>query len=163
MTSNWSCAACCCRSASKQDWDGPMHCSTPGLPVPQYLPEFAQVHGHWVGDAIQPSQPLSSPSPPAFNLPQRQGLFQRVYSSHRVDKVLELQLQHQSFQWIFRVDCLRMDWFDLLVVQGTLKSLLIMLLVNGYLGAVTVSIKYKLIQTLCFMNTQYTSTTTAVI
>ena len=56
-----------------------------------------------------------------------------------------------------------MDWFDLLVVQGTLKSLLIMLLVNGYLGAVTVSIKYKLIQTLCFMNTQYTSTTTAVI
>ena len=67
---------------------------------------------------------LSSPSPPAFNLSQHQGLFQWVSSSHQVAKVLEFQLQHQSFQWIFRTDFFRMDWLDLLAVQGTLKSLL---------------------------------------
>ena len=61
---------------------------------------------HWVSDAIQPSHPLSSPSPPAFNLSQHQGLFQWVSSSHQVAKVLEFQLQHQSFQWIFRTDFL---------------------------------------------------------
>ena len=68
------------------------------------LPEFTQTHVHWVGDAIQPSHPLSSPSPPAFNLSQHQGLFQWVSSSHQVSKVLELQLQHPSFQWIFRTN-----------------------------------------------------------
>ena len=68
--------------------------------------------------------PLSSTSPPAFNLSQQQGLFQRVSSSHQVAKVLKFQLQHQSFQWIFRTYSFRMDWFDLLAVQGTLKSLL---------------------------------------
>ena len=73
---------------------------------------------------IQPSHPLSSLSPPAFNLSQHQGLFQWVSSSHQVAKVLELQLQHQSFQWIFRTDFFRTDWLDLLAVQGTLKSLL---------------------------------------
>ena len=67
---------------------------------------------------------LSSPSPPALNLFQHQGLFQWVSSSHQVAKVLEFQLQNQSFQWIFRTDSLRMDWLDLLAVQGTLKSLL---------------------------------------
>ena len=61
---------------------------------------------HWVSDAIQPSHPLSSPSPPAFNLSQHQGLFKWVSSSHQVAKVLEFQLQHQSFQWIFRTDLL---------------------------------------------------------
>ena len=76
----------------------PMDCSTPGFPVRHYLLEFAQTHVHWVGDAIQPSHPLSSPSPPAFNLSKHQGLFQWVSSSHQVAKVLELQLQHQSFQ-----------------------------------------------------------------
>ena len=76
------------------------------LPCPHHLPEFAQTHIHWVGDAIQPSYPLSPPSPPAFNLSQHQGLFQWVSSSHQVAKVLGLQLQHQSFQWIFRVDFL---------------------------------------------------------
>ena len=101
----------------------PMNCSTPGFPVLHYLPEFAQIHVHWVCDAIQPSHPLSSPSPPTFNLSQHQGLFQWVGSSHQVDKVLEFQLQHQSLQWIFRID-FRIDWFDLLVVQGTLRSLL---------------------------------------
>ena len=66
---------------------------------------------------------LSSPSPPAFSLSQHQGLFQWVGSSHQVAKVLELQLQHQPFQWIFRIDFLRIDWFDL-EVQGAFKSLL---------------------------------------
>ena len=66
------------------------------------ISQFAQTHVHPVGDAIQPSHPLSSPSPPAFYLSQHQGLFQCVSSSHQVAKVLELQLQHQSFQWIFR-------------------------------------------------------------
>ena len=80
----------------------PMDCSTPGLPVHHQLPEFTQTHVHWVGDTIQPPHPLSSPSPPAFNLSQHQGLIQWVSSSHQVAKVLELQLQHQSFQWIFR-------------------------------------------------------------
>ena len=64
---------------------------------------------HWVGDAIQPPHPLSSPSPPAFNLSQHQGLFQWVCSSHQVANVMELQLQHQSFQWIFRVG-FHEDW-----------------------------------------------------
>ena len=83
-----------------------MDCSTPGFPVHRQLPEFAQTHVHWVGDAIQPSHPLSSPSPPAFSLSQHQGLFQGVSSLHQVAKVLEFQLQHQSFQWIFRTDFL---------------------------------------------------------
>ena len=84
----------------------PMDHSTPGLPVHHQHPEFTQIHAHWVGDAIQPFHPLSSPSPPAFNLSQHQGLFQGVSSSHQVAKVLEFQLQHQSFQWIFRTDFL---------------------------------------------------------
>ena len=84
----------------------PMDCSTPDLPVHHQLPEFTQTHVHWVSDAIQPSHPLLSPSPPAFNLPQHQGLFQWVSSSHQVAKVLEFQLQHQSFQWTPRTDFL---------------------------------------------------------
>ena len=80
-----------------------MDCSTPGLPVHHQLLEFTQSHVHWVTDAIQPSHSLSSPSLPAFNHSQHQGLFQWV-SSHQVAKVLEFQLQHQSFQWIFRTD-----------------------------------------------------------
>ena len=70
----------------------PMNCSTPGLPVHQQLPEFTQTHVHWVGDAIQPSHPLSFPSPPAPNPSQHEGLFQWVHSSHEVAKVLEFQL-----------------------------------------------------------------------
>ena len=83
----------------------PMDCSTPGLPVHHQPPEFTQPHVHWVGDAIQPSHPLSSPSP-AFNLSQHQGLFKWVSSSHQVAKVLEFQLQHHSFQWTPRTDVL---------------------------------------------------------
>ena len=101
-----------------------MNRSTPGLPVHHQLLEFTQTHVHWVGDAIQPSHPLSSPSPPALNLSQHQGLFKWVSSSHQVAKILEFQLQHQSFQQTPRLISLRMDWLDLPAVQGTLKSLL---------------------------------------
>ena len=87
-------------------WD-PMDCSMPGLSVHYQLPEFTQTHVHRVGDAIQPSHPLSSPSPPTFNLSQHQGLFQRVSSLHQVAKILKLQLQHQSFQWTPRTDLLQ--------------------------------------------------------
>ena len=78
----------------------------PGLPVHHQLTEFTQIHVHGVSDTIQPSHPLSSAFPPAFNLSQHQDLFQGVSSSHQVAKVLELQLQHQSFQWTFRTDFL---------------------------------------------------------
>ena len=84
----------------------PMNCSTPGLSVHHQLLEFTQTHVHQVSDAIQPSHPLSSPSPPVFSLSKHKDLFQWVNSSHQVVKVLELQLQHQFFQWIFRVDFL---------------------------------------------------------
>ena len=85
----------------------PMNCSMPGLLVHHKLPEFTQTHVHRVGDAIQLSHPLSSPSLPAPNLSQHQGLFQWVNSSHEVAKVLEFQLQHQSFQWTPRTDLLQ--------------------------------------------------------
>ena len=78
----------------------PMGCRMPGFPVHHQLPQLAQTHVHWVGEAIQPSHPVLSPSPPAFNLSQHQGLFQWVSSSHQVARVLEVQ--HQSFQWKFR-------------------------------------------------------------
>ena len=81
----------------------PMNGSTPGLPVHHQLLEFTQTHVHRVGDAIQPSHPLSSPFP-ALNLSQRQGLFKWVSSSYQVAKVLEFQLQRQSFQWTPRTD-----------------------------------------------------------
>ena len=84
----------------------PMNRSTPGLPVHHQLSEFTQTHVHRVSDAIQPSHPLSSPSPPAANPSQHQSLFQWVNSSHEVAKVLEFQLQHQSFQWTPRTDLL---------------------------------------------------------
>ena len=84
----------------------PMNLSTPGLPIHHQLPEFTQTHVHWVGDAIQPSHPPLCLSPPAPNPSQHQGLFKWVSSLHQVAKVLESQLQHQSFQWIFRTDFL---------------------------------------------------------
>ena len=83
-------------------WDL-MDCSMPGFPVHHQLLEHAQTHVLWVSDTIQLSHPLSSPSP-AFNLCQHQGLFQWVSSSHLVAKVLELRLQHQSFQWTLRTN-----------------------------------------------------------
>ena len=115
----------------------PMNRSTPGLPVHHQLPESTQTHVHWVGEANQPSHPLSTTSPPALNLSQHWGLFQWVSSSHQVARVLQFQLQHQSFQWTpsfsFSISpsneysgliSFRIDWMDLLGVQGTLKSLL---------------------------------------
>ena len=84
----------------------PKNLSMPGLPVHHQLPEFTQTHVHRIGDTIQPSHPLSSRSPPAPNSSQYQGLFQWVNSSHEVAKVLEFQLQPQSFQWTPRIDLL---------------------------------------------------------
>ena len=85
----------------------PMNHSTPGLLVHHQLLEFTQTHVHWVSDAIQPSHPLSSPSPHAPNPSQHQSLFQWVSSSQEVAKVLEFQLQHHSLQWNPRADLLQ--------------------------------------------------------
>ena len=101
----------------------PMDCSTPGLPVHHQLLEFTQTHVHRVGDAIRPSHPGSSPSPPAPNRSQHQSLFQWVNSSHQVAKVLEFQLQHQSFQWTPRTDFLQNGLVGSPCIEGTLKSL----------------------------------------
>ena len=103
----------------------PMECSMPGLPVRHQLPESTQTHVHRVNETIQPSPPLLSPFPPAFNLSQHQGLFKWVSSLHQVAKVLGLfsfnispSKEHPG------LISFRMDWLDLLAVQGTLKSLL---------------------------------------
>ena len=115
---------CCSVAQSCPTLCDPIDCSTPVFSVLHHLLKFAQTRVHWVGDTIQPSRALSSPSPPAFDLSQHQGLFHWVSSLSHVAKVLAPQLQHQSFQWkysgliFFRIDC-----FDL-AVQGTLKSLL---------------------------------------
>ena len=78
----------------------PMDCSMPGMPVHHQLPELAQTHVRWASDAIHPSHSLLSPSPSVFSLSQHQGLFQWISSSYQVAKVLELQLEHQPFQWL---------------------------------------------------------------
>ena len=93
----------------------PMDCSMPGFPVLHHLPELAQTHGHWVGDDIQPSCPLLSPSPPVFNLSQNQGLFWWISSSHQAAKVLSFSISPSSEYsgWI----SFRINWFDLLAVQ----------------------------------------------
>jgi len=88
----------------------PMNCSMPGH---HQLPEFTQTHVHWLSDAIQPSQPLSSPFPPALNLSQHKGLFKWVSSSLQVAKVLEFQLQHQPSNEHPGLISFRMDWLDL--------------------------------------------------
>ena len=100
----------------------PMDCSTPGFPVLCHLPEFVQTHDHWVGDAIQTSHPLLSPSPPVLSLFNHQSLSHWV-KLFNLARVLELQLQHQFFQYSGMI-FFRMDWFDLLAVQGTLRGLL---------------------------------------
>ena len=82
----------------------PMKCSMLGLPVPHHLLEFAQVHPHCISDAIQPSHPVMPSSPSALNLSQHQELFQWVICSYQMTIVMEVQFQHQSFQWTFRVD-----------------------------------------------------------
>ena len=102
-----------------------MACSTPGFPVFHHIPEFAQTHVHLEDGVIQTSHPLSSPSPPFFSLQSfpASGSFQMSQFFAQVAKILEYQLQHQSFQLIFRTDSFRIDWLDLLAVQGTLRSL----------------------------------------
>ena len=102
--------SCCCLDAQLcPTLCDPMDCSTPGLPVPHHVPELAQVHVHCIGDAVRPSHPLTPSSPSALNLSQHQGLFQWIVCSHQMTKILELQAQHQTLQWIFRVD-LPQDW-----------------------------------------------------
>ena len=98
-----------------------MDCSTPGSSVLLSLLEFPQIYVHWVDDAISPSHPMLSPSSVAFHLSQHQGLYQRAGFSHHVAKVLEHQLQHQSFQRVFRVDFLE-DWLFDLAVHRTLRA-----------------------------------------
>ena len=100
----------------------PMDCSTPGFPVHHQLREFAQTHGHRVGDAIHPSHPLSSPSPPAFNLSQHQGLESVLHI--RWPKYWSFSFSISSSNEYSELISFRMDWLDLLAVQGTLKSLL---------------------------------------
>ena len=102
----------------------PMDCSMPGFPVLYYLSEFAEMHVHWVGDAIQPFHPLSPPSPLALNLSQHQALFLWVSSWHQVAKVLELSFSISPFNEYSGLISFRIDWFDLPAIQGTLKSLL---------------------------------------
>ena len=101
-----------------------MNHSMPGLPVHHQLPEFTQTYVHWVSDAIQPSHPLSSPSPPAFNLSQHQGLFKWVSSSHQVAKYWSFTFSISPSNEYSGLISFRMDFLDLLAVQGTLKSLL---------------------------------------
>ena len=101
-----------------------MNCSMPGFPVHHQHLEFTQTLVHWVGDAIQPSHPLSSPSPPAPNPSQHQGLFQWVNSLHEVAKVLGFSFSISPSNEHPGLVSFKMDWLDLLAVQGTLKSLL---------------------------------------
>ena len=101
----------------------PMDCSTQGFPVRHQLPELIQTYVHPVGDAIQPSHPLSSPSPPTFNPSQHQVLFKWVSSSHQVAKILEFSYSISPSNEYSGLISFRMDWLDLLAVQGTLKSL----------------------------------------
>ena len=100
----------------------PMNHNTPGLPVHHHLPESTQTHVHWVGDAIQPSHPLSSPSPPALILSQHQGLFKWVSSSHQVAKYWNFSFNISPSNEHPGLISFRMDWLDLLAVQGTPES-----------------------------------------
>ena len=102
----------------------PMDCSTPGFPVFHYLPEFAQAHVHWVGDDIQPSHPLSSPSPPAFNLSQHQGLFLSWLFASGRPKFWSFSFSISPSSGYSGLISFRIDWFYLLTVQGILKSFL---------------------------------------
>ena len=101
-----------------------MDFSMTGLPVHHQLLEFTQTHVHWVSNAIQPSHPLSSPSPPSLNLSLHQGLFQWVSSSHQVAKYWSFSFHISPSNEHPGLSSFRMDWLDLLAVQGTLKSLL---------------------------------------
>ena len=115
----------CCYSATKLCLIlcDPMDCSTPGFHILYYLLEFVQTHVHWVADAIQPPHPVSSPSP-ALNLSQHQGLFQWVGSCFRWPYYWSFSLSISPSNEYSGLISFSIDWFDLLAVQGTLKSLL---------------------------------------
>ena len=106
----------------------PTDCSMSGFPIHQditlNIPELTQTHIHWVDDAIQPSYPLLSPGLPAFNLSWQQGLFQWVSSSHQVPKYWSFSFSISPSNGYSGLISFRMDWLDLLAIQGTLKSLL---------------------------------------
>ena len=104
-------------------WDA-MECNTPGLPVHYQLLEFTQTHVHCVSDAIQPSYPLSSPSPPTFHLSQHQGLFKWVSFSYRWPKYWSISFSIGPSNEYLGLIAFKMNWLDLLAVQGTLRSLL---------------------------------------
>ena len=115
---------CCSAAQSCLTLGDPTDCSTPGLPVLHRLPELAQTHVHWVSDAIQPSHPLSSPSSPAVNLSQHQGLFQWVHLCIRWPKDWSFSLSINPSNEYSGLISFRIEWFALLAIQGTLKSLL---------------------------------------
>ena len=118
-------ACCCCLVAhSCLALCNPMDCSKPGFPVLHYLLEFAQTHVHWVSDVIQLSHSLSPPSPPAFNLSPNRGLFQWAGSLHQVAKYWNFSFSISTPNEYSGLVSFRIDWFDFLAVQGTLKSLL---------------------------------------
>ena len=117
----------CCSSSVTQSCPTlrhPMDCSTPGFAVHHQILELDQTHVLWVNDAIQTSRPLSSPSPPAFSLSQHQVLFQWVDSSHQWPKYWSFSFSISPSNEYSGLISFRLDWFDLLAVQGTLKSLL---------------------------------------
>ena len=120
------CYDCCCCSLAKlcQTLCECMHCSMPDFQVLHYLPECAQTHVHWLGDAIWQSRHLSSPYPFALNLSQHQGLFQGISFLNQVTKVLRFNLSTSPSNEYSGLISFRIDWFDLLAVQVTLKSLL---------------------------------------
>ena len=116
----WGVMGCCSVSQSCPTLCDPMVFSTPGFPVFYHFLKLAQTHVHWVSDAIQPSRSLSSPSPPACTLSQHQDLFQWAGSSIRCPKYWNISLANEYSGLIF----FRIDWFGLLAIQGSLKSLL---------------------------------------
>ena len=117
-------ACCCCSVAQSCPTPcNPMDCSTPGFPILHHLLELAQTHVHWVSDAIQPTHPLSSPSPPAFTLSQHQGLSNGSGLHIRWPKCWSFSFSISPSNEYSGLISFRMDWFDL-AVQGTLKSLL---------------------------------------
>ena len=117
-------ATCCSVTKSRPTLCNPMDCSTPGFPVLYHLPELAQTHVHWVDDVIQPSHTLMPASAPAFNPSQHLGLFQWVSSSHQMAKVSSFSFSISPSNEYLELISFRIDLFDLLAVQGTLKSLL---------------------------------------